>query len=344
MPCHLIHGTDEYRIAKRVEELLGGAKLLTEMNLHRFDLELTPDAFLQAAECALTPPFMGGHRVVLVAGVGRLERRVKSAHDDEEKTESDPNAVEVASKLKGLPDYSLLILYDRLRKLDGRGKLYKTFSSFCKVEEFKPFFFDPLAADNRDLESWLRERAEAYELKLKPSGMRELIMRLGSDLRSVDMEMGKFRLAYGTGAEIGASQVAELTPPTITHSIFNLCDSLGQGKLKAALEFLHGMLAAKSPPPYVLTMLARHIRNIAIAKSLIDHGAEDSDIQNATGIKNRWVFDRFILQPRRFRGNYAKAHDILAECDGQLKSSGMDPKTALELCIIRLWAMAGAAR
>ena len=158
------------------------------------------------------------------------------------------------------------------------------------------------------------------------------------------MEMGKFRLAYGAGAEIGASQVAELTPPTITHSIFNLCDSLGQGKLNPALDFLHGMLAAKSPPPYILTMLARHIRNIAVAKSLIDRGADDEDIKDSTGIKNRWVFDRFIMQPRRFMGNYAKAHDILAECDGQLKSSGMDPKTALELCIIRLWAIAGAVR
>ena len=344
MPCHLIHGTDEYRIAKRVEELLDGAELLTEMNLHRFDLELTPDAFPQATECALTPPFMGGQRVVLVAGVGRLERRVKSAHDDEEKTESDPGAVEVASKLKGLPSYSLMILYDRLRKLDGRGKLYKTFSAFCEVEEFKPLFFDPLASDNRELGEWLRGRAEAYGVKLKSSGMRELIMRLGSDLRSVDMEMEKFRLAYGAGVEIGASQVAELTPATITHSIFNLCDSLGQGKLNTALGFLQGMLAAKSPPPFILTMLARHIRNIAIARSLIDNGAAEEDIKKSTGISNRWVFDRFIIQPRRFKGNYARAHGILAECDGQLKSSGMDPKTALELCIIRLWAMAGAVK
>ncbi len=344
MPCHLIHGTDEYRIANRVAELLDNADLTTEMNFHAFDLDLNPHSFADAIECAMTPPFMGGQRVVSVSGIGMLEKRVRSALDDDEKPESDTSAVELAAELGKLANYSYVVLYDRLRKIDGRGKLYKTLAKACKVEEYKPLFFDALSDDNRELERWLLDRAKAYNVKLTPSGMRELVMRLGSDLRSVEMEMQKFSLAYGPDKEVSAVEVAELTPSATAHSVFNLCDSLGQQKLQSALGFLHGMLAAKSPGPYILTMLARHVRMLSIARRLLDRGASDTDVQSAVGIRNRWVFNRFLPQAHRFDGNYAKAHAILAECDAQLKSSGMEPETALELCVIRLSALSGAAR
>ena len=173
--------------------------------------------------------------------------------------------------------------------------------------------------------------------------MAELLLLLGNDLRAVEMEMEKFRLAYGDGSTIDADEVALLTAPAATHSIFNLCDALGQGKLKATLGFLHRMLAAKSPPPYILTMLARHVRNMAIARKLFDAGKPKEDIQKVLGMKSGWVFNRFQPQAQRFKGSFFKAHRILADCDEQLKTSGLDPKTALELCVVRLSTMMGAA-
>ena len=83
MPCHLVHGTDEFRIAKRVDELLAGSDLASEMNMHRYDLQLNPGSFADSVECAFTPPFMGGHRVILVEGIGALEKKVKASLDDE---------------------------------------------------------------------------------------------------------------------------------------------------------------------------------------------------------------------------------------------------------------------
>jgi DNA polymerase-3 subunit delta len=340
MPCYLIHGTDEYRIAKRVDELLAGADLVSEMNLHHYDIELNPNAFPEAIECAFTPPFMGGKRVVVVAAIGALERKIKPATDDDDDDSGhSQSAVEIADKLAKLPEFSFVILFDRLRKLDGRGKLFKTLSSHCDVEEFKPLFFDPLSPDNRQLEQWLTARAKSHDIKLSPSGMRELALRLGSDLRSAEMEMTKFRLTFGNDASIGAKEVAQLTPPSTAHSIFSLCDALGQGRLETALEFLQGMLAAKAPAPYILTMLARHIRNIAIAKRLLELGKKEKEIQDVLSMKNRWVFDRFLPQAKRFRGSYKDAHSILALCDEQLKTSGLDPDTSLELCVINLAAM-----
>jgi DNA polymerase-3 subunit delta len=343
MPCHLVHGTDEFRIAKRVDELLASGDLASELNLHRFDLNLNPSAFAESVECAFTPPFIGGQRVVLVEGIGCLEKKVRASLGDEREEEPDLPATEIAVKLKKLPESALVILFDRIRKLDGRGKLFKTLSSFCKVDEIKSHFFDPLSGYNRDLEHWIGESAEAQGIRLTPAGVAELLLRLGNDLRAVETEMEKFRLAYGKGAVIDVDEVAVLTPAVTAHSIFNLCDALGQGKLQPALGFLHGMLAAKSPPPYILTMLARHVRNMAIARRLYDTGKSKEVIQEALGMKSGWVFSRFQPQAQRFRGTYHKAHAILSECDEQLKTSGLDSEIALELCVIRLSTLMGAA-
>lgn len=342
MPCHLVHGTDEFRIARRVDELLAGGDLVSEMNMHRYDLQLNPGSFADSVECAFTPPFLGGQRVILVEGIGVLEKKVKASLDDDRSTEQDQPAAEIAAKLDGLPDFSLVILFDRMRKLDGRGKLFKTLSSFCKVEEFKPHFFDPLSDYNRDLEQWLSESANAHGIKFTPGGMANLVLRLGNDLRAIETEMEKYRLAYGTGHTIDEDEVAELTPSVAAHSIFSLCDALGQGKLESALSFLTGMLKAKSPPPYILMMLARHARNMAIAKKLLSAGKSNDDVQRVLGLRKGWVFNRFIPQARGFRGNYFRVHGILSECDDQLKTSGLDPKIALELCVIRLSAMMGS--
>jgi DNA polymerase-3 subunit delta len=155
----------------------------------------------------------------------------------------------------------------------------------------------------------------------------------GPDLHALAGELEKLML-YGSGGKtIASSDVDDLVRTSRQHSIFELTGALGRRDRRAAIKLIGNLLNSGEPPLLIVTMMARHFRQVIIVRELLDKGRRPTEIQAAAGIP-RFLLEDFIRQSRQIDSKVA--HEMLirlGQADLQLKSTGASPRLILELLV-----------
>jgi DNA polymerase-3 subunit delta len=311
-PVYLVLGPEMY-LCRAAVGLLKRKALSPEagaFDFAEFSADVSPVSEIIGA--AGTFPMASERRLVLVSEVDNL-------------TDFDQEAL--LDSLAGISPRSTLVLL--AEDLDRRKRLYRLLRERHCVAEFPRL-------KGAALTRWATAffRREGY--RISPSAVAEIVDSAGSDLQTLAMELEKIVLYAGREKDIPDSAVDEITSAGRQRSIFDFLDAVSARNRAHALRILANLLETGDAVPRILGMIARHCRQLLIAKEALRQGAGPGAVGAAAQVPS-FALDKFLRQARAAEVSQIERLFIrLAEIDRRMKSSAGDERIMLEKLICEL--------
>jgi DNA polymerase-3 subunit delta len=225
-----------------------------------------------------------------------------------------------------MPETTVLVLVDE--EVQGNNPLLKRLSPVAEVRTF------PLLR-GRELKTWIRQRVKGEGGDITLQAVNLLAELIGGDLWAMDGEIQKL-LLYSQERPISEDDVRQLVSCIQEASIFALVDAVAEGRTELAQRILHRLYDEGVAPTYILTMITRQFRLIALARDL-GKGLSRLQIQDRLGLKSSYGLDKTLSQAKLYDFEGVKrAYDKLMETDLAIKTGKYSDKLALELLVTEL--------
>ena len=126
------------------------------------------------------------------------------------------------------------------------------------------------------------------------------------------------------------------SPTCGKRNIFQAVDAVIDGRADVALRLITRIMDDGSPAAYILTMLARQVRLLLMAKDMTTRGVPKEDIGRRIRLSG-WVLNKTLQQERRMTQEYlAYFHHRLIETDLTLKTKPIAEQLAIEMLVADL--------
>jgi len=267
-----------------------------------------------------TVPFMCAHRLVIVEGLlsrfgggGRARKRGGEVEA----------WLPLAEYAERMPPSTHLVLVDT--EAEGDSALVAALRGKGEVREFRPLA-------QRAIPGWLQARARSLGLSLSPGAAGLLADFVGNDLWALSGELEKLSV-YAAGRPVGEDDVRALVAAVREASVFPLVDAIVEGRPAAAIKLLRQMFRQESGPQYILAMIQRQLRHLAVAREMLDAGESGRSIGQALRLHD-FALDKLLEQAARYsQPRLQSAFQHVLEADLQVKRGVYDGELALELLV-----------
>lgn len=300
---YLFFGEDKYSLKARVNALLDAHRgNAGDINISVLEDQIGFGKFRNEAEAL---PFLSDRRLLVVKNA--LKSKDKALAEN------------LVKWLPSAPETTDIIFTEE-DSPDQRTALYKNIVKTGKIEvfaELKP----------AEVVAWIKKVTTDRGAQIDPDAASLLQLYCGSDLFRISTELDKLR-SYDQ--HITKINVDKLVDAGFFNSIFELMDALSEKRAKRALGILNKSLDSGENEIYLLTMLARQVRNLLIIKDLSEHRLSEGEIVGKTHL-HPFVVKKSLQQSRNFTSNELLAlHGKLIDLDIAFKSTSMDPKLLLQ--------------
>ena len=325
---YILYGRDDFALNQAVDKIkadLGDREMVATSTTILEGRHLTLNELRN--KCGVAP-FLSSYRLVIVDGLlGRFE--VKQSRPRSGRRKSTNGLVEwedLASYIEEMPETTVLVLVDE--EVKGSNPLLKKISPLAEVKTF------PLLR-GKDLKEWIRQRVKKEGGDITPQAVDLLAELIGGDLWAMDGEIQKL-LIYSQARSISEDDVRQLVSHVQEANIFALVDAVAEGRTESAQRILHRLYDEGVAPIYILTMITRQFRLIALARDL-GKGLSRLQIQDKLGLKSNYSLDKTLNQAKLYDLEGVKrAYDKLLETDLAIKTGKYSDKLALELLVTEL--------
>ena len=223
-PAYLVKGDDATLVADAVHALV--AELVGDDDAGLVVEDLAGDYEVRAVvDAAQTPPFFGGHRVVVARDVGRFL------------------TADVAPLVAYLADP---LDTTRLVLVGGGGQLSRAVTDAVRKVGH---VVDAAVPGGRNRSTWLAARIKEGPVRLDGAAIDLAGRHLGDDLGRLASLLETLAVAYGAGARLGPDEVAPFLGEAGGVAPWELTDAIDRGDTAAALTTLHRLLARGRTPP-----------------------------------------------------------------------------------------------
>jgi DNA polymerase-3 subunit delta len=271
MPIYFYWGEDEFALNRAVTTLRDRTldPDWASFNFDKFTPE-QPEAFIQAMNQAMTPPFGMGKRFIWLVETTICQKCPESLLAELERT------------LPAIPDTSVLLLTSST-KPDGRLKSTKLLQKQAEVREFSPIA--PWKTDQ--LIKQVQTLAKDVGVKLTSDAVAMLADSIGNDTRHLYTELEKLRTYAGEGDRtLGEQDIADLVL-NYTQSSLKLAEAIRLGKTPEALTLVDEMLGRNDSAIAITLSLVKQFRTWLWVKLMLESGERnDQAIAKAAEVVN----------------------------------------------------------
>ena len=212
----------------------------------------------------------------------------------------------------------------------------KGLGDLAVVREFPPLRREALAA-------WITDRASRKGAAIDGRAVAMLAEMVGPNLWAMDSEIEKLSL-YCDGRPIGPPDVQALVPGAKEGNVFQLVDAIMARRPDAAMAAMQTLLNTGAAGPYLLSMVARQARMIAIAQELAAQQAPQQEWGPRLGTGSEFVVRKTAEQARRFSPDAVRGlYRLLVDTDVAIKS-GASEENALTEMLARAAGLPSPAR
>lgn len=289
----VLFGPDNFRIEKEIEKIIAASKAEVEV----FEEGSVNELVMQL----ISKSFFSTKRLFVVK------------HLLEKLKDSD---TELISALENL-DKDTDVIFVESKK--AATKIWKWLDKNAEQKEFQEI-------KGHAVVDFIKEKVAEEGGEIAPLAAERLASFAGSDLSQLTEEIKKLVLyKHSDGPEkeqIQTADVDELVASDFNANIFNLMDALAAKNNRRSAELLKSFLASGENEIYLLTMIQRQFRNIAMAK--FSKGINDTTLAKKAVI-HPFVAKKSIQQARNFsEEEIIKIYKKINWADLKLKS-GYDP-------------------
>ncbi|NWG12068.1 MAG: DNA polymerase III subunit delta [Acidobacteria bacterium] len=311
-PVYLFLGPEDYLVKRALDlfrRTIVGEELLA-FNLVSFEAGSADMSEVFGA--ARTMPMMAGRRLVILKQIEELPAEARSV---------------LTAYLDRPSECSVLVL--TAADIDRR-------TTFFKVLQEKTEILECPRLKRPEIERWAAGYIRSLGFRISSPALSRLLDTVGADLQMLASEMEKITLLAGADRSIPDSAVDELAASTRHRGIFELTGAIGRRDVRTALRVLGSLLDAGESPIGIAAMMARHYRQVIVAREMLDGRKSRQEISAATQVP-QFALDEFIRQARALDSGTAKRLYVrLAEMDRLFKSANVDERIVLESLICSL--------
>jgi len=276
-------------------------------------------------------PFMDPVRLVLVQGLlatvegRRPARRARRRNASSQESDGPLGQWEgLAQAISAMPPTTLLIFADG--QAAPANPLLKALGEVSQVRGLP-------APSGQELARWIKEAAQEKNAAISPAAINTLADMLGNDLWGLDRELEKLSV-YAWERTIEESDVSALVSQVREANIFNAVDAMIEGRQRDAMSLLQQLRDDGRDPSYIIAMVQRQLRLLALAKNGMDRGASQAEMGSEMGTSSQFVIRKTVQQARRQTWEeIVWRYQRLLEADLAIKQGKMEPGMALDLLV-----------
>ncbi len=341
MPCarilsmlYVLYGQGDFSICQALNEIradLGDPQMLA-VNTARLDGQRLTLSELKN-NCNVTP-FLSPYRLTIVDGLlERFEAKPSRPRFSKKRVTAKPRGglgewKDLPSHIEQMPETTVLVLVDG--KISNNNSLLQKLSPLAEIRVF------PMLRA-RSLKVWIQERVTRESSTITPQAVNLLAELIGGNLWVMDNEIAKL-LLYTRERSIGEEDVRQLVSYAQEANIFRLVDAVLEGQTRTAQTMLHRLYQEGASPSYILTMISRQFRLVALASGLRS-GLSRQELQGELGLTSSYALERTLSQAKLYDFESMKqAYNKLLEMDLAVKTGKYDGELALELLVAELSA------
>ena len=327
MPAHVIYG-DSFLVAERLRRVKTEAGVADLMDSNRHVVSAgraRPDEVLAMCNSL---PFLDTMRLVEIEGVLATQQGSGGGRRSGRRSASATGAwTQLVDAVPDLPDTTVLIFVDG--DVQQGNPLLRSLSEHCTVHR-------ETTPNAQGLLQWIKQRAEDKGSSITPPAMQVMSEIVGGDLWTIDRELEKLSL-YATGRSITDSDVRAMVPYAQEANIFAAVDAIMDGQPGQALRSVMQLMEDGQEPLYIIAMIERQLRLIALARDLTDRGVAQPDLGRRMGTGSDFVVRKTLGQARRLtlpqiRNKYRRVLDS----DLAIKQGRLEPALSLQLLVADL--------
>ncbi len=334
---YILHGEDSFSAAELLAELLDtvGSPDLRESNVTV--IESKDFTVERLGGAAMAMPFLADRRVAVVRGLmGVAEGQRRGRGRGQDRAAGAPAGL--ADLLQQLPPTTdVVFLEDKLTASNPTLAAVKGVgAALVTVREFP-------ALRREALVDWIANRAARKSAAIDARAAAALADMVGPNLWAMDSEIEKLSL-YCRDRPISAEDVQALVTGAKEANVFQLVDAIMDRRPDAALAAMQTLLDAGAAGPYLLSMVARQARMIAIAQELAAQQTPRQEWAPRLGTGSDFVVRKTAEQARRFSPDAVRGlYRLLIGADVAIKS-GASEENALTEMLARAAALPSPAR
>ena len=321
---YVFFGEDSFSLRERLDTLRASLDADGMLASSTTVLDGRAASLAEVTAACDTVPFLSAHRLVIVegllsrlAGAGRGRRRSGGPSAEVEAW------LPLADYADRMPPTTHLVLIDG--EIKGGNPLLDALKGKGEISEFPPLV-------RRAVPGWIRSRAQSLGLSLPPGAVGLLADFVGSDLWTLSHELEKLS-AYSAGRPVSEDDVRALVTAVRETSVFTLVDAIVEGRTAAALRHLRQMYQQESNVLYILAMIQRQFRHLAIAREMLDAGESGRSISEALRLRD-FARDRLLDQATGYSAaRLQEAFQRMLEADLNIKRGVYEGELALELLV-----------
>lgn len=334
MPAHVLHG-DSFLVAKAQARLESQDEASNLLDANRHRMEGAEATLNQLVEICNAIPFMDTVRLVVVQGLlstlegRRAARRTRRrTNPDQEPGGSSGGSLGpwegLPQAISAMPPTTLLIFADG--PISQGNPLLTALAGVSQVQRLP-------APDGPDLGRWIKEAAQEKSAAISPAAITTLINLVGNDLWTLDRELEKLSL-YAWGRTIEDTDVPVLVSQAREANIFNAVDAMIEGRQRDAIALLQHLRDDGRDPLYIIAMIQRQVRLLALAKNGMDQRVSQKELGEQMGTSSQFVIRKTMQQARRHTWeDITWRYERLLEADLSIKQGKMEPGMALDLLV-----------
>ncbi len=315
-PIYLFHGTDVVRVGSARTRIIERAKSEGD----GATLEIVEGDACTASQLAdqiTAVPLSFGWRYIVADGVEKIKAGELKPLE------------EVTAEL---PEEMTLVMLGR----DDPKKRVKTVVRLAKMVKAlggEVRKFD--APKPWELPDWVIGRAKEIGVGLDRSTAEELVAWVGSNQERLLRELEKIETAVGDGA-VDRQEVRELASGQAQSNVFEIGGALLSGEQDRAIQLCEESLSRGEDPLKLIYLLARQMRNVLNARTLLESGHTAKEMQSKLGL-SPYAAKHVAKQAKGADADWLKQSICgLAELEYSVKGGGsVDSATSLVASLTR---------
>ena len=332
---HLLYGEDELTISETLSSIKKGAEPDDVGDLNTTVFEGREVGFAELSVACNTVPFLAERRLIIVQGLLTSFEPRSLSQSRSQTTASKPSSSRLgewdalADYVTRVPETTDLVFVEG--RLSGSNPLLAAIRPNVTTRMFP-------APNAGELRRWIRNRASAEGIDIESGAIDALADTIGGDLRTIANEFQKLSL-YRSGDTIRPEDVRALVSYSREANVFAAVDAVVERRPASAMKLMHSLLDSGRPVTYILTMLARQVRLLILAKELKGKRVATAEMGKRLGLSGYPLRKTLDQEPRLSYEQLVGMHRKLLEADLSIKSEGVPEDLVLDTLIADLCAV-----
>jgi len=329
---YILYGKDDFLLSQALESLKKGKSPSDTLAANVSVFEAQQLSFSELVGACSAAPFLSPVRIVIVKGLLGLFEEMQGWGREKRRPSKKANAglgewEKLASYVREMPSTTILILVDG-GDIGRDNRLLKLLSPLGEVRAFPQ-------PGRSQVSRWIYSRVREEGSAISQKAVDLLIELVGYDLWVMSSEVDKL-LSFAQGRQITEDDVRQVSSFAREVSIFSLVDAVLEGEKRQAQVMLWKLLREGVSPSYILTMLARQLRLVVLAKELKE-AKFNGEVRSRAENVSEYSLKKALEQARQYSFERVKGvFEKLLETDVAMKSGRYEGDLALELLLTEL--------